>query len=60
VMEAQRSTQPTRSVMGMLTVPTRLYPWALMLVLQARESPPLHCAAVGEQLSTVSDCSRLQ
>ncbi|CAM9404675.1 unnamed protein product [Laminaria digitata] len=33
LMESYRSTQPTRSVFGMINVPTRMYPWVLLVVL---------------------------
>lgn len=33
LIESYRSTQPTRSVFGMVQVPTRLYPWVLLVVL---------------------------
>lgn len=33
LMESYRSTQPTRSVFGMIQVPTRLYPWVLLVML---------------------------
>lgn len=32
--ESFLSTAPTRSLFGLMTVPTRLYPWALLIVLQ--------------------------
>jgi hypothetical protein len=34
VDESALTPAPTRSVFGLLSVPTRLYPWVLMLVLQ--------------------------
>lgn len=33
-LESFLSPAPTRSLFGMITVPTRLYPWALLIVLQ--------------------------
>jgi rhomboid domain-containing protein 1 len=33
VDESSLSTQPTRSVFGLFSVPTKLYPWALMLAI---------------------------
>ena len=33
-LESFLSPTPTRSVFGLFTVPTRIYPWALLLVLQ--------------------------
>ncbi|CAM9169986.1 unnamed protein product [Ectocarpus fasciculatus] len=33
LMESYRSTQPTRSVFGMIQVPTRMYPWVLLVLL---------------------------
>jgi len=34
VVESYKATSPTRSLFGMFTVPTRVYPWVLMVVLQ--------------------------
>ncbi|CAM9920629.1 unnamed protein product, partial [Heterosigma akashiwo] len=34
VVESYRSLTPTRSIFGFVQVPTRIYPWALMIVLQ--------------------------
>jgi hypothetical protein len=34
VLETSRSSEPYRSVMGFFQVPTRLYPWVLMAVIQ--------------------------
>lgn len=36
LMESYRSTQPTRSVFGMMQVPTRMYPWVLLVLLSVR------------------------
>ncbi|CAM9436154.1 unnamed protein product [Pylaiella littoralis] len=33
LLESYRSTQPTRSVFGMIQVPTRIYPWVLLVLL---------------------------
>ncbi|CAN0076885.1 unnamed protein product [Ectocarpus sp. 12 AP-2014] len=33
LIESYRSTQPTRSVFGMMRVPTRMYPWVLLVLL---------------------------
>lgn len=33
LMESYRSTQPTRLLFGMVQVPTRVYPWVLLIVL---------------------------
>ena len=38
-LESFLSPAPNRTIFGLITVPTRLYPWALLLVLQvSRES----------------------
>ena len=34
VIESHQSSAPTRSVMGMFNVPTKLYPWVLLVLLQ--------------------------
>mmetsp|Transcript_1908 Transcript_1908/g.2608 ORF Transcript_1908/g.2608 Transcript_1908/m.2608 type:complete len:299 (+) Transcript_1908:238-1134(+) len=34
VVESYKSTVPTRSIFGIVSVPTRVYPWVLMLALQ--------------------------
>jgi membrane associated rhomboid family serine protease len=34
VLESYRSLQPTRSVFGFFSVPTRVYPWVLMALIQ--------------------------
>ncbi len=36
LMESYRSTQPTRQVFGMIQVPTRMYPWVLLVMLSVR------------------------
>lgn len=36
LIQSYRSTQPTRSVFGMVQVPTRIYPWVLLIVLSVR------------------------
>lgn len=43
LVESYRSTQPTRSVFGMLRVPTRLYPWVLLVVLSVRQASRCVC-----------------
>ena len=42
VMESYRSTQPTRSVFGMVRVPTRVYPWVLLIVLSVSKMTQLN------------------
>lgn len=37
LMECYGSTVPTRSIFGILQVPTKLYPWALLCVLSVRK-----------------------
>lgn len=34
MVESACSTNPTRSIFGLITVPTKYYPWILMIVLQ--------------------------
>lgn len=38
LIESYRSTQPTRPVFGMIHVPTRMYPWVLLVMLSVRFS----------------------
>ena len=38
LVESYMSTQPTRSVFGFFQVPTRMYPWVLLVLLSVR--PP--------------------
>lgn len=38
LIDSYRSTQPTRSVFGFVQVPTRMYPWVLLVLLSVR--PP--------------------
>lgn len=33
LMENHRSTAPYRSIYGFIQVPTKLYPWALLIIL---------------------------
>lgn len=36
LMDCYLSTQPTRSLFGFVQVPTRLYPWVLLVLLSVR------------------------
>ena len=47
LMESYRSTQPTRSVFGMIPVPTRMYPWVLLVVLSASKVTSVGCQGGG-------------
>ena len=57
-LESTLSPAPTRSVFGLITVPTKLYPWALLLVLQVSMGlePAQHLRVHCVSLVTLSAC----
>lgn len=39
LIDSYLSTQPTRSMFGFFQVPTRVYPWVLLVLLSVRLTP---------------------